>query len=104
MSKSRSKVSPGRLGPSDVVPQGDDAFTGFEELGALGDKVLEILKKPAEEVLEHVVEPDVDTTVRKAFDDFPPDVRRQQLPDDVGVTAGFVKSADDRYVSGFCHG
>ena len=104
MSKSRREVSPGRLGPARVVPQSNDAITQLDELGAQGDKALEVLKETAEKVVEHVVEPDVDTAVRKAFDDFPPDVRRLQLPDDVGGAAGFVKSTDDRYISGVCHG
>jgi hypothetical protein len=43
-----------------------------KKLGAHGDKALEVLKEPAEEVVEHVVEPDVDTAVRKALDDFQP--------------------------------
>jgi hypothetical protein len=43
-----------------------------KKLGAHGDKAREVLKEPAEEVVEHVVEPDVDTAVRRALDDFQP--------------------------------
>jgi hypothetical protein len=47
--------------------------------------------------MEDVVEANIDATVRKAFDDFPADVRCQYLPDDLGVATRLIKPTDDRY-------
>src|SRR5262249_23156184 len=103
MSEAGGELFPGSLRPAGVAPQGDDAVAGLEELGAHGDEALEVLEKTTEEVAEDVVESDIDTAVRKAFDYFPPDVRRQRLPDDVGVTPRFVELTDDSDLSRIRH-
>src|SRR5262249_36407603 len=90
----------GSLRPAAVAPQGDDAVAGLEELGAHGDEVLKVLHEAAKEVAEYVVEANVDTAVGKAFDHFPTDVRRQRLPDNVGVAARFVEPTDQSDLSG----
>src|SRR5262245_11802109 len=103
MSETRGELFPGCLRAPGVASQGDDAVAGLEELCAHGDEALEGLEQATEEVAEHVVEPNIDTAVRKAFDDFPPDVRRQHLPDDVGVTPRVVEPTDDSYLSRIRH-
>src|SRR5262245_37561761 len=103
VSEAGGELFPGSLRPAGVAPQGDDAVTGLKELCAHGDEALEVLEEATEEVAEHVVEADIDTVVRKAFDYFPPDVRRQHLPDDVGVTPRFVEPTDDSDLSRIRH-
>src|SRR5262249_30254461 len=103
MSKSGGELLPGSLRPAGVTSQDYDAVAGLEELRTQGDEALEGLEESAKEVAEHLVEANVDTAVRKAFDDFPADVRCQHLPDDVGVTAGFVEPTDDGYMRGIGH-
>src|SRR5262245_48973666 len=103
VSKAGGEIFPGRLRTAGVAPQGDDAVTGLKELCAHGDEALEVLDKATEEVAEHVVESDIDTAVREAFDDFPPDIRRQHLPDDVRVTPRFVEPTDDSDLSRIGH-
>jgi hypothetical protein len=73
-------------------------IAGLEELGAHGDEALTVLEEPAKEVAEYVVQADVDTAVRKAFDHFPVNVWCQHLSNDVGVTARFVEPTDDSYM------
>src|SRR5262249_16474815 len=92
------ELFPGSPRSAGVVPQGDDAVAGLEELCAHSDEALEVLKKATEEVAEHVVESNIGTAVRKTFDYFPPDVRRQHLPDDIGVTPRFVEPTDESYL------
>ena len=85
MSKAGGELFPGSLRPAGVSFQGDDVIAGLEKLGAHGDEALEVLEKATKEVAEHVVEANVDTAVRKAFDDFPTDVGFQHLPDNSGL-------------------
>src|SRR5262245_15598992 len=103
MSKSGCEGSPGSLRLAGVGAQGDDAIAGLEKLGAHCDEALAVLEETAKEVAEYVVEADVDTAVRKAFDDLPVDVRCQHLPNDVGVTARLVEPTDDSYMRGIWH-
>src|SRR5262245_40407112 len=103
VSEAGGDLFPGSPRPAGVAPQGDDAVAGLEELGAHGDEALEVLEKTAEEVAEHVVEPEVDTAVREAFDYFAPDVRRQHQLEDVGVTPRFVEPTDDSYLGRIRH-
>src|SRR5262245_58155675 len=104
MSKSGGEIAPGSLRPAGVGSQGDDVVAGLEELGAHGDEALEVLEETAEEIAEYVVEAQVDTAVRKAFDDFPADIGCQHLSDDVGVPARLVEPTDDGYRGGIWHG
>src|SRR5262245_2628787 len=69
MSESRGERLTSLLRLARVGPQGNDAVSGFEELGAHGDEALEVPKETAEEVVEYIIEADVDTAMRKAFDD-----------------------------------
>jgi hypothetical protein len=78
-------------------------IAGLEKLGTHGHEALAVLEEAAKEVAENVVEADEDTAVRKAFDDFPVDVRCQHLPDDIRVTARFVEPTDDSYIRGIWH-
>ena len=80
MSETSGKPLAAPFGTPRIAAEGDDAVAGLEELPAHGDGALEVLEPATEEVAEHVVESDIDAAVRKAFDDFPPDVRRQHLP------------------------
>ena len=80
--ETRGEPFAGPSGTPLIAAEGDNAFAGLEELCAHGDEALEVLEKATEEVAEHVVEADIDAAIRKAFDYFPPDVRRQQLPEE----------------------
>jgi hypothetical protein len=103
MGEAGGELLPSSFSPAAIVPQGDDAVAGLEELSAHGDEALEVLEETAKKVANNVVEANINSAIRKAFNYFPPDVRGEHLPDDFGVAPRFVEPTDNRYLSRIRH-
>src|SRR5262249_28019276 len=77
-----------------IRAKSDDVVARFKKFGRLGMPILKIGEQTREEI-RHSLQSEINVAVRKALDNFPAHVRRENLTNDFWITTRLVKSADD---------